>query len=329
MIILFFKGRGEDLGLTPNIDALRAEDYVSSYAGIASNLLVYTLLAGPSMFKRLSGFPSVALAGFCLVGNVATLNRSDWLAILFAGASVFVALPRGRRAGAIIKGLIFGTILAGFIMLGLHYAGRMTGMDFAAKMETRVRSMLPFQEDSSQKKAWDNRLPGMLRELQLWGHSPLWGQGVGIQDALPGEFNEVYYTFRHNSWTCILAEYGLIGFTGAFLLVGGCLLVGWRMCHDRLEPGSTLIGALGVITAVHFAVLGFATNGFLSQRPAMLLGITCGMVLRTRAMQLTFAKQYAESLYEGAIDPLIDDVGMPSSGAHYLPDAVAGPSGQY
>jgi hypothetical protein len=331
MIILFFKGRGEDLGITPNLDALRAEDYVPSYAGIASNLLFYTLIAGPPIFKRFNRFFSVPLAGFCLVGNAATLNRSDWLAILFAAGSVFVALPKGRRAGAIFKGLIFSAMLAGFIMLGLYAAGRVTGLDFTSKMGTRVKSMLPFQdESSSQKKAWANRLPGMLREVELWSHSPVWGQGVGIQDSLMGESMEVYVTSRHNSWTCILAEYGLIGFTGAFLLIGGCLLVGWRMCHDRLEVGSTFVGALGMITAVHFAVLGFATNGFVSQRPAMLLGITCGMVLRARAMQLTVARQYAAGYLDA--DPSYDDLASlidENGGTLAYPDALPETSRNY
>jgi hypothetical protein len=318
MIVFYFKGRGEEFGIGSSLETLRTIDYVTPYAGIACAFVLFTMLSGPRLMPVLLAVP---IAGLCLVGDFATLSRSDWVSTSASLGAVFVLLPKGQRAGKLFKGLLLAPVLLGFLGLGVVATSKVTGFDFSQKMTTRLRSMLPGEQEGVKVKAWDSRVPGALRELQLWCNSPLWGHGIGMQYTLHTMQDEdSRMAFRHNSWSCILAETGLIGFTGAALLVGGCIVVGRRMVRDRLEPASILIGALGVITGMQYLFLGAATNGFVNQRSGMVLALTCGIVLRTRAMQLALAEQYAGYLApdpHGGVGPLVDAEGMPVASGMY------------
>jgi hypothetical protein len=283
MIVLFFAGKGEQLGESGNIDLLRALDYVAAYPTIAGSLLFFSVLCGP----RILFLPAaVVVGGFCLLGNFATLNRSDWISTVACLSVVFTLLPKGQRFAKALKGAIFAGVLLIFLLVGVYATSRLTGMDFARKMESRFRSLLPGEQTGVKYKAWDTRIPGSLRELELWIHSPLVGQGFGVQSTLGIEFTDVWYGFRHDSWTCVLAETGLIGFGGAALLVGGCYIVGRRMARDRTDRASVLVGVTGVVTATYYFVMGAASGGFTNQRGGLTLAIACGIVFRTRQMQL-------------------------------------------
>jgi hypothetical protein len=283
LIILFFAGKGEQLGESGNIDLLRALNYVAAYPAIAGSLLFFTVLCGP----RILFLPAtIVVGGFCLVGNFATLNRSDWISTVACLSIVFTLLPKGQRLAKALKGAIFAGVLLIFLLIGVYATSRLTGMDFAHKMESRIRSLLPGEQEGVKQKAWATRIPGSLRELELWLDSPIVGEGFGIQSTLNIEFTDVWFGFRHDSWTCILAETGLIGFAGAVLLVGGCFVVGRRMARERTDRASVLVGVTGVVTATYYFVLGASSGGFTNQRGGLALAIACGIVLRTRQMQL-------------------------------------------
>jgi hypothetical protein len=327
VVLVFFKGKGEEFGVGSNLETLRTIDYVTPYAGIACAFVLFTILSGPRVMPTIV---SVVIVGICLVGNFATLSRSDWLSTSASILSVFVLLPKGQRSSKLIRGLVLAPVLLGFLWLGVFATSKITGYDFSEKMATRIRSMLPGDQEGVKVKAWDSRWPAAVRELKLLTTSPLWGHGIGVQYTLLTEEDPgVSAGFRHNSWTCILAETGLIGFAAAVMLVGGCIVVGRRMVRDRLEPASILIGALGMVTGVQYLFLGAATNGFVNQRCGLLLALTCGIVLRTRAMQLALAHEYAGYLTHDAHDgPLVDADGVPVAAAAaggYPHAAAAGP----
>jgi hypothetical protein len=312
-IFLFFRERGEEFGIGSSLESLRTVDYVTPYAGIAAAFLFFTMIAGPRILPLLLAAP---IAGFCLMGDFATLTRSDWLATTASIGAVYRLLPKGQQLRKLMKGLLLAPVLGGFLLGGIYATSKLTGRDFSEKITTRLRSMLPGEQEGVQHKAWDTRLPGALRELELWSSSPLIGRGLGIQYT-----QQDTIAYRHNSWTCILAETGLIGFTGALLVVVGCIVVGRRMVRDRFDAASILMGALGTITGVHYLFLGMATNGFVNQRSGLLLSLTCGMVLRTRAMGLAMAQEYQGYLgaaAQGETGPLVDVDGVPIMvGAHH------------
>ena len=98
----------------------------------------------------------------------------------------------------------------------------------------------------------------------------------------------------------------------------GQIVLGWRMVKLRIERGFVYIGALGVITGVYYFFHGMATMSFNQMRFAIPLAITCGVVFRSRAMQLALAHQYAGYLpadgltANGCPAPMLEDGAWPA-----------------
>jgi hypothetical protein len=71
--------------------------------------------------------------------------------------------------------------------------------------------------------------------------------------------------------------------------------VGKRMITDRFDKTSMVVGALGATTGVYYIIYGASTMSFNVLRPAIPLGIICGVVLRTRVMQLALMQSQQET----------------------------------
>src|SRR5215210_4618724 len=97
-VLLYFH-RNASSDTTANINKLRAVLYVSQYAGIAAALLLFTVFARVPLMRT---WLAVLLCGFCMVGQFATLSRSDWVSTLAAVGSVYLLLPSYRPHGKLV-----------------------------------------------------------------------------------------------------------------------------------------------------------------------------------------------------------------------------------
>lgn len=293
MILRYFQGRAEDYGYGSQLGSLRTVDYVTAYAGIAAGLLVASVLLGARMFPWLV---ALGMAGYCVIGNFATLSRSDWIATAACVMAVYTCLPRERLVLRAAQGVLAVVVLSGFLLVGIELTSRATGYNFYDKMATRLRSLLPGEQTGVKAKAWDTRLYGAVRELEESLKSPLLGRGFAFQDS-PAMADAGERGARHNSWTNAMVETGLVGLTAVSLVVGGCVVVGRRMLKARTDHGSVLMGALGLVTGAYYLVGGLATGAFNNQRAGLHLGLTLGLVLRARVLQLSLLREY-----EGYLD---------------------------
>jgi hypothetical protein len=312
VILLFFRSAATGFNSSDNINRLRTTAYVANYAGLAGALLLFTII---SKIRLMPFWLSVALCGFCFVGQFATLSRSDWLAAAASVVAIYVLLPTYRPGGKLAAALIGPPIVAVFLWVGLILASMVVGQDFESRMAERVQSMLPGRRAGVALKAWDSRLEGIQKELAVWRKSPVIGGGFGATDVLRfrhGDWGGMAY--RHNSWTSTLAETGLPGFAAVSCVVFGMIVVGRRMARDGVDQGYVLIGALAVITGTHYLMHGLATQSFNQMRWGIPLAVICGVALRARAMQVTHlrALQAEEAAaYEAAGGYDHDDYGVP------------------
>jgi len=184
------------------------------------------------------------------------------------------------------------------LWIGLTAASAVTGTDFNKKMYDRLLTMLPGDQPGVQKKAWDTRLASSLVELKWWSQSPIIGRRFGIHEnqVLSLAPSQVV-GLRHNSYTSTLAETGVIGLSAMLLMLGSTFVVGRRMVRAWTDRGSVLVGALAVVTASIFAMLGIMSMSFNQLRGAIPLGVVCGLVLRCRAMQQAALAQQQQQAY--------------------------------
>lgn len=298
LITFFFFGRAAELSIGQSVESIRAVQYVSTYAGMAAALLLY-MVASPS--ERL--YPIwllLPLLLFCLTGQFATLSRSDWYSVTAAIVALPVFLIGCARAKELFRFVAWIPGLAIALIITVVIASALLERDLGASMQRRLRSALPSQrgDDSySRDKAWDSRLPGVMRELEMWGKSPVWGQGFGYTSASTFDMHGI--STNHNVWTAALATNGIIGFAAYLIPVAGLVVVGRRLIRDAVYRGEVLMGVIGITTGVYHFVHGAATMSFNVQRGAIALGVVVGAVLRARAIQLTLAR---EAEYAGYLD---------------------------
>ena len=304
LVSLSFVDKGQQVYSARNVGLLREIQYVSRFAGVVAALLLFSVVTDIRFLTPWSRFfvlgipglilgprgAAIAMADICFGGTFASLGRSDWLAAFVAVVMVFALVPRGRRVTGIVITALGIVFLLISLWVGIILVNRLIpGHDLEAIMADRVLSILPwYQRESHRAAAWDTRMPGIFDELALWAHSPIFGNGFGIQDVDLANIvsgADLGASLRHNAWTSTLAATGLVGFSGMVMVFVGMFVAGWRMVKDRLDGTTVLVGALGVLTAVHMAVTGMCTMSFNVQREAMEVGLICGVVLRCRAMQ--------------------------------------------
>jgi hypothetical protein len=226
-----------------------------------------------------------------------------------------------------MMGLLTISCIGAAAVVAIKTVSATTGRDFAAKMEERLVTMMPWNEDGmTAHKAWDSRAPGTVRELIFWSSSPILGQGLSYQDRMMLEYREEAVAgFRHNSWVSTLLELGLPGFFGMLILEGSMLVVGWRMVHERFDRETLLMGACGVTAAVFTTIVGYATMSFNALRWGLPLSITFGVLMQVRARQLAMQKQWEGYLEETNVLQDVDasgqafhDFGMPATSGNPL-----------
>jgi hypothetical protein len=295
MVMLFYKTKGE-IGVKQNVDinALRTMEYGPAIAGIAAVFLIYQIVSG---YRLVPLFVAIMLAFISFIGQCATLSRSDWVAISMSVAGIYLLLPREGRSGKTIKVLLAAPLIMLFIWLGVALASRSLGIDFEKRMVDRVMTLLPGERTFKTTKAWDTRLASQVRELQLWAHSPLLGNGFG-HTAIYGPNGEQMGGYGHNTWTFTLFQSGPFGLAAMGTVVFGMWVIGRRMIRQAQgDKIFTLVGALGASAAVFFLFHGLTTASFNAPRPAIFLGLTFGVVVRARQMQLQTLNDLAVQQY--------------------------------
>ena len=98
VILLFFHSKAASLSSGDSLNRLRAVAYVSNYAGLAASLLLFSAVARMRLFPL---WLTIGIGGFCIVGQFATLSRSDWLATVAGIAGMYALLPNLRTGGRI------------------------------------------------------------------------------------------------------------------------------------------------------------------------------------------------------------------------------------
>ena len=287
-ILVYFAARADVVHASGNYDTARATVFCSTYAALAGGLLVYSFTSG-------NHFMPVVVAIVCacvaLLGHCATLSRADWIVTALAVITAYWVMPRARRRG---RGVLLAVMLVGLfaaLWCGAYVASAATGRDLFMTMQARLQSLLPGDDDSFQRKAWDSRLPGASKELKLYASNILTGAGFGGQEDVATREGLANSEFHHNAWTDTMARSGTFGLLGALAAIVGCAVVGRRMVRDETDRTTMLIGALGAIAGVCFGALGLMTGSFNSLRGGICLGVICGVVFKCRAMQLTALAQ--------------------------------------
>jgi hypothetical protein len=338
MILLYFSGRAEaDEHSLSNINALRAVNYISNYAGIAAAFLLFCLVAGVNIFP----LPvTLLLMVFCFAGQMATLSRSDWIAQITAMIAALLLVPRGKRVRGIVVTLVALPLLYFATWGAVALVSQTTGVDFASKLMQKFNSLFISSDTSISQTAYGSRLPGIEQELTLWSSSPLIGKGFAIQEQDFVKTGQHIMSYRHCAWTSFLAETGIIGFSMVLAMLIATFVIGRRMIRERVDRGSILMGALGCVTAVYAFFIGLTTMSINNLRGAIWMGIVCGAVVRTRAMQLTTKRFWEAYLPEGAMLAggehqlvlLDEDPLWAGAGQHQQPQfspAEADPAGVY
>jgi hypothetical protein len=287
-VVLWHFTRSASLYGSDSLARLRTIVYVTNYAGIAGALLLFTII---SRIRILPTWLAIVISGFCVVGQFGTLTRSDWVATMAGVLAIYVLLPSFRPHGKLMTALVVPPLVVLFLWGGLMFASAVAGRSFEQKMAQRFESLLPGKSTSGVRdKAWDSRLYGIRRELEIWRRSPIIGGGFGATDILTyrlGDVGGISSSFRHNAWTSTLAESGTIGFAAIACMVFGTIVVGRRLAKDGVDRGYVLMGALAVIAGSYYLVLGMSTQSFNQMRWGIPIGIICGATLRARAMQLS------------------------------------------
>ena len=328
MVILFYRTKAET-GVKQNVDinALRTMEYGPAIAGVAASFLIYQIVSG---YRLVPLFLAIVLAFISFIGQCATLSRSDWVAISMAIAGIYLLLPKEGRKGKTIKVLFAAPLVLLFIWLGVILASRTLGIDFEKRMVDRVMTMLPGERTYKTTKAWDSRLASQIREVQLWAHSPLLGNGFG-HERIFGPNGEMMPGYGHNSWTYTLYQTGPVGLAAMGTVVFGLWIIGRRMIRQAQgDKIFTLVGALGACAAVMFAFHGATTASFNTARPAIFLGLIFGVVVRTRQMQVQALHELAmqQYLYEQQLEEqgyLYED----GTGVHVLDPEQAAHAGAF
>ncbi|CAN5715332.1 hypothetical protein BH09PLA1_BH09PLA1_34760 [soil metagenome] len=327
LMAAFARG-SERYALHGDTNALRTVQFITNYAGVACALLLYSVFSGVKLFPTVL---ALAMAGFCFVGQLAPLHRSDWVAQVAAIAAIPIGLRPGERLRQSFRLILVGGALVISLYAGLHVASAVTGRNFHKTFDDRVASLMPGERvRTSDQKAWDTRLPAIQLELQMWLTNPLMGKGFGAQEA-SGLASDVGGGFHHNAYTSTLAQVGLFGFIGVVLAVWSPVFVGMKLVRSGTDRGSVLLGGLGIVTGVQQGVLGMATASFNGYRMAMMIGLISGMCFKARDIQLTAARRNAEfglaPGYHGDAFPVVmndmlpipdfDDYGRPIQGHSY------------
>jgi hypothetical protein len=270
--------------------SLRTTNMGGDLGVVCAAFLAFCFVSGIGYVPLAAAVPVLLVAA---TASFSLPHRSSYLAAAVTMAYALLVLPpvrMGRRVGTTV---LIGTLLGVTLLAGAAVYSRASGRDFQKFVETRVLSFLPDTDiGRKENRPWETRMPGIVAELKIWLSSPILGRGFGSQEVLARDVAAAY-SFRHNVWTASLAEGGLPLFLGYVLPCVLCVVVGGRMVRDRFDRATFLVGAIAALHGVMMIMYCSTTMAVNQQRPAIPLGLICGLVLRTRQIQQAMLREYA------------------------------------
>jgi O-Antigen ligase len=290
-VLLFVRESGEAL---KTFDMLRSTTHGGDAGLYAMAFLAFAVIARAQFLPT---WLSLALIPFSALCFFSLPHRSSWVTGAATMAFAVWLLPHVKFGRKAVFAFGLGALLSVSIVMAISAYSQLTGKDFGGYIENRLRSLLPGEDEYAgiaDRKAWATRLPGVVREFELWIKSPLTGQGFGIQTQEEvGRMSEGAGSFRHNVWSASLAESGIFGLLGYMVPPITAMFIGFRLVRQAPDRGTLYLGALGAVVGCAAFFYSFMTLSINTQRIAIPLGLVCGMVYRCRAMQLTVAREYA------------------------------------
>ena len=281
---------GEASRASGGIDSLRLT--ALNVAGDAGLLAMSTIL-----FAMAAGLPFLRfgikyfLMALCAAGMFLIPHRSSWLlnflTLSYAGLIVWPHnIGRKLRTTATAFGML---LVVGMAMLTIMQSR--TDRDFMKWTSDRLASLLPGEGASAHAgKAWDTRLPGMFRELELWAGNPLFGRGFAAQEGYGMQIG-YFDSFRHTPWVSTLCETGLPGLAGFGFTIVGLMIGGMRLARQSTDKWNMLLGAVGASYGFLCFLYGFVSMSWNSPRAAITLGLLAGIIFRARDMSLASGQQ--------------------------------------
>jgi hypothetical protein len=282
LVLFFVRHTTTTLKYDQTFDMLRS---IELGGDIGISALGFALFALSAEYRVLPKWVMLLILSVSVCGWFLLPHRSYWLAGAATAIYAMFFLSSYRPSRKIIWGVGSAFIIVVILTLTVGLISRTSGRDFGSWIQNRFLSLLPGDE-GDKGKAWVTRMPGIKRELDLWIHSPLFGQGFGIQTTDSLRTGTDFSAYRHNTWTSALAETGLIGLVAALMVTLGSVVVGRRMVRDEQDWGSVLMGAYCSIVGFTYFVVAFMTMSFNTQRQGMIVGLIFGMCMRARALQL-------------------------------------------
>jgi hypothetical protein len=297
LIFVFFRDKAESLGGAEvhDVNMLRTVQYNVGYSGVVVGLLLFIMFNRLGYLKKSVAWSIIFV---CAGGVFMTLTRSDWLATVAGALPAFFLAPPRERVRRVVQAMGAVVLLAVVVFGLLSLGGKLLGNDMGEKMAARLATVNPFAEqDPTHLKAWDTRLPGMKQEIEIWSGNPILGQGFGVQYAylvtVPGAAS-----MRHNAYTSILSEAGLLGLLPAVLMFVGMIVFGLKLVRARADRISMLVGGFALVVACYQALLGMETMCWNNEREALIPALTFGVLMRMVQIQKAPAAAHTEYLLE-------------------------------
>ncbi|HEY7120318.1 MAG TPA: O-antigen ligase family protein, partial [Tepidisphaeraceae bacterium] len=298
--LIFMRESTETLSMIGStLQALRSNNMGGDLGVVLAGFIAFCLVSRLRYIPWIIGLPAGAIA---VMGSFALPHRTCYVVAIITLSFAVWLLPRAGIGRRVATGFVLAMAAMAMVTVGVILYSRVTGRNFKEYVETRVISILP-NTDLGRKEnhAWDTRLPGIMYEMRMWISSPLFGRGFGSQEVMAKRDPEGAMGFRHNVWTSSLAEGGLPLFLGFLFPCVASVVVGWRMAKGGADRTTVMIGAIGALEGVLCFVYASCTMSINVQRPAIPLGLICGLLLRTRQIQAAVAQEYA-----GYLDPYED-----------------------
>lgn len=247
------RGRALAMGDVGNLNAITGP--FSHYNALGSYITPVLFLTLAMFFFSEKKKIRLALIVFGFLGLIAllfTFSRSAWLAFVVTLLFSLFFVKRGNR----IK---VTAILVLFFIVMLCIP------------ELRNRFIYSFGNagDSDRFRIW-----GIA--LKMFFENPIYGKGLGTFMTRVTDYALIFPVYAHNCYLQLLAETGLLGFSGFMILIVSFLVSGFRFMHRFKDD---LFFRFLFLSLVSFLIVSFFDVQFYSLQLSMFFWALLGMAV--------------------------------------------------
>ncbi|HTO70249.1 MAG TPA: O-antigen ligase family protein [Myxococcota bacterium] len=241
-------GRASGLQGDPNAMA----EAVGSMMFVSLYLALYVREIG--WFRRaVHGFVYLFSLGMVVI----SLSRGNWVALIAAHFVFFLFFSRALLIGGVVAVLMIGTVaypllpqvIRDRIELTTHASNSVYGVSWASGFESSTATRIVFTKIG----------------IDMFAHSPIWGNGLNAFFLRTREFGGKYGIFDnkdpHNLVIKVAAEAGLIGLGTFAWLVVAVSVLGWQLWRSGSKEYR--LGGILLASGVHIFVASLTTDSFL------------------------------------------------------------------